>query len=127
MIRDYKTIWREADWTFQARNIVQGLKQFPQNAKIVLFLRHSHRKESNNAKELDRLGLTEIGCEIAKIFGKSLPKERPLRLFHSPSPIQELSVYPKLRQIALHICYKENHLEIDSSMIRQIFHCQEHR
>ena len=53
MIRDYKTIWREADWTFQARNIVHGLKQFPQNAKIVLFLRHSHRKESNNAKELD--------------------------------------------------------------------------
>ncbi|MHA1294161.1 MAG: histidine phosphatase family protein [Promethearchaeota archaeon] len=86
MKKDYQTIWREADWCFQARTIIQGLNQFPQNVKIVLFIRHSQRKESNNAKELENLGLTRVGCEIAKIFGASLPKERKLRLFHSPSP-----------------------------------------
>ncbi|MHA1147584.1 MAG: histidine phosphatase family protein [Promethearchaeota archaeon] len=86
MKKDNQTIWREAGWTFQARNIIQGLNQFPLNAKIVLFIRHSHRKESNNAKELKKLGLTSMGCEIAKIFGTLLPKERKIRLFHSPSP-----------------------------------------
>lgn len=86
MKKDYQTIWREADWCYQARTIIQGLNQFPQKAKIVLFIRHSQRSESNDAKELENLGLTNEGCEIAKIFGALLHKERKLRLFHSPSP-----------------------------------------
>ncbi len=86
MKNDCQTIWRDVDWCFQARILIEGLKKFPQNAKIILFLRHSHRKDSNDVKELENLGLTELGCEIAKIFGSSLPKQRPLRIFHSPSP-----------------------------------------
>ncbi len=86
MKKDFKTIWRDIDWSSQARKLIQGLYEFPLNAKIVLFLRHSHRKASNDVKELEHLGLTELGCEIAKIFGSSLPKQRYLRVFHSSSP-----------------------------------------
>ena len=86
MKKDLKTNWMDTDWSFQARRFTQGLNKFPHNAKIVLLLRHSNRKDSNDVKELENLGLTELGCEIAKTFGSSLPKQRPLRILHSPSP-----------------------------------------
>ena len=86
MKKDIQTIWRETDWSFQARRLIQGLNKFPHNAKIVLFLRHSHRKDSNDVTELENLGLTELGSEVAKIFGSSLPKQRLLRISRSPSP-----------------------------------------
>ncbi len=86
MKKDFKNIWRDTNWSSQAKRLIQGLNQFPQNAKIVLLLRHSHRKESDDVKELESLGLTELGSKIANTFGSSLPKQRPLRLFHSPSP-----------------------------------------
>ena len=86
MKKKYIDIWKNADWCFQARSIIQGLPKFHKNAKIVLFLRHSHRKSSNDPLELQKLGLTAKGYEIAKIFGTSLPKKRSLQIYHSPSP-----------------------------------------
>jgi len=86
MKKEYIDIWKNADWCFQARSIIQGLTKFHKNAKIVLFLRHSHRKSSNDPLELQKLGLTAKGHEIAKIFGTSLPKKRSLQIYHSPSP-----------------------------------------
>ena len=52
----------------------------------MLFLRHSHRKSSNDPLELQKLGLTAKGHEIAKIFGTSLPRKRSLQIYHNPSP-----------------------------------------
>ncbi|MBN1801414.1 MAG: histidine phosphatase family protein [Candidatus Lokiarchaeota archaeon] len=86
MKKEYQSIWKESKWSFQARELIEGLRMTPQNAKIVLFLRHSHRKETNDAKELRTLRLTEMGREIAKIFGSLLPKEKRIRTYHSPSP-----------------------------------------
>ncbi len=86
MKKKYFDIWKNADWCFQTRSIIQGLTKFHQNAKIVLFLRHSHRKSSNDPLELQKLGLTAKGHEIAKIFGTSLPRKRSLQIYHSPSP-----------------------------------------
>jgi phosphohistidine phosphatase SixA len=86
MNKEIKNIWENAEWTWQARKIIQGLNQFPQEANLFLFIRHSHRKESTDANELEKLGLTELGHEIANKFGKCLPKYRALKIFHSPSP-----------------------------------------
>jgi len=86
MKEKYIDIWNNADWCFQARYIIQGLTKFHKNAKIVLFLRHSHRKSSNDPLELQKLGLTAKGYEIAKIFGTSLPRKRTLQIYNSPSP-----------------------------------------
>jgi len=86
MKNNIQYIWNNAEWTSQARSLIQGLNQFSQDSKIFVFIRHSHRKESLDANELEKLGLTELGCEIARIFGRSLPKNRALKLFHSPSP-----------------------------------------
>jgi len=84
-LEDTKKIWEESNWTYQARQTIVGINEFPKNSKIILIIRHSHRKESRNIKELSKLGLTSQGHQIAKKFGESLPKKRSIRLFFSIS------------------------------------------
>lgn len=83
---DIEKIWQESSWTVQARKLVEGLNKFPKNSKINLFLRHSHRIESNEVEDMLYLSLTRKGQEAAKRFGELLPKDRPLQLFFSISP-----------------------------------------
>lgn len=71
------------DWTIQSRKLIKAIKQFPKESKIILILRHSQRRESNNKKEIPKLGLTYQASEMAKEFGEGLPKYRPIKLFHS--------------------------------------------
>ena len=81
-----QNIWNNAEWTSQARSMIQGLNRFSQDSKIFLFIRHSHRKESFDANELEKLSLTELGFEVAKKFGSYLPKNRALKILYSHSP-----------------------------------------
>ncbi|MFW9941219.1 MAG: hypothetical protein ACFFFT_09270 [Candidatus Thorarchaeota archaeon] len=76
-------IWQEEDWTTDARTIIENLNKFPEDSKIILVLRHSHRNEPELNEKVQKLRLTPIGHAIAKKFGESLPKSRPIRLFHS--------------------------------------------
>ena len=80
---DTEKIWNESDWTDQARHLIKGLKQFPEESKIILVLRHSHRDEPEGLKGAQKLRLTPQGHAIAKKFGENLPKYRPMALFHS--------------------------------------------
>ena len=82
-MNDHEKTWQDRKWTRQARAIVNGLKEFPEDSRITLVLRHSHRKTSTHAEKLSRLRLTPQGHGIAKIFGKFLPRERPVRIYHS--------------------------------------------
>jgi len=84
-LEDTKKIWEESNWTYQARQIIVGINEFSKNSKIILIIRHSHRKESKNIEEIGKLGLTSQGHQIAKIFGGFLPKNRLIRLFYSIS------------------------------------------
>jgi len=77
-------IWENAEWTVQARNIIKALKQFPESSKIIMVLRHSHRNDPTELEELHDVRLTPQGHHVAKIFGKKLPSERVIRLYHSP-------------------------------------------
>ena len=76
-------IWVQADWASQASNIINKLKEFPEDSKIILVLRHSHRNEPKPKENVNKLRLTPQGHAIAKKFGESLPISRPIRLFHS--------------------------------------------
>jgi len=76
-------IWENADWTVQARKIVKAVSKFPEDSKIILVLRHSHRNNPTENESIHELKLTPQGHQIAQIFGKGLPKSRPIRLFHS--------------------------------------------
>ena len=80
---DTNRIWQEANWPSEARQIIDGLKKFPNNAKIILLLRHSQRNEPEIFDVDADLNLTHQGREIAKIFGTNLPKDNFIRLFHS--------------------------------------------
>jgi len=80
---DINKIWKEADWPSEARQIIEGLKKFPDNSKIILILRHSQRNEPKDFDVDADLNLTHQGRKIAKIFGENLPKDKPIRMFHS--------------------------------------------
>jgi broad specificity phosphatase PhoE len=80
---DTEKIWKESEWTNEARKIIDGLKKFPENSKIILILRHSHRNEPTALEKAQKLRLTPQGHTIAKKFGESLPINRPINIFHS--------------------------------------------
>ncbi|MFX1463419.1 MAG: histidine phosphatase family protein, partial [Promethearchaeota archaeon] len=80
---DVEKIWKEKEWTIQARQIIEGLKNFPEEANIILILRHSQRNEPEELDGIIKLRLTPEGHLIAKKFGEELPKNRSIRLFHS--------------------------------------------
>ncbi|MHA1233745.1 MAG: hypothetical protein ACTSQL_01510 [Promethearchaeota archaeon] len=76
-------IWENAEWTVQTRNIIKALKEFPENSKIILLLRHSHRNNPTASEKMHEMKLTPQGHQIATIFGQKLPISRSIRLFHS--------------------------------------------
>ncbi len=80
---DINKTWKEADWPSEARHIIEGLKKFPDNSKMILILRHSQRNEPEDFDVDADLNLTPQGRKIAKIFGENLPKDKPIRIFHS--------------------------------------------
>jgi phosphohistidine phosphatase SixA len=80
---DVDKIWQEEDWTSDARTIIDNLNKFPEDSKIILVLRHSHRLEPEINEKLHKVRLTPKGHAIAKKFGENLPKNRAIRLFHS--------------------------------------------
>ena len=76
-------IWENAEWTVQTRSIINALNEFPENSKIILLLRHSHRNNPTATEKMYQLKLTPQGHQIATIFGQKLPISRSIRLFHS--------------------------------------------
>ncbi len=80
---DTEKIWKEGDWTDEARQIIDGLQKFPDDSKIILILRHSHRSETTILQGSQKVRLTPQGHAIAKIFGENLPTSRPITIFHS--------------------------------------------
>ena len=80
---DVEKIWKEAHWVEHARNIIENIDKFPEESKIILVLRHSHRNEPKNSENINKLRLTPQGHAIAKKFGESLHKNRSIKIFHS--------------------------------------------
>jgi len=80
---DTETIWKEGEWTNEARQIIDGLKKFPDNSNIILILRHSHRNESPTFEKSQKERLSPQGHAIAKKFGENLPSSRSIKIFHS--------------------------------------------
>ncbi len=80
---DTEKIWKEGEWTSEARQIIDGLKKFPDNSKIILILRHSHRNEAKAFEKAQKERLTPQGHAIAKKFGENLPRSRPIEIFYS--------------------------------------------
>lgn len=78
-------IWKNVDWTSEARQIIKGLKNFPDDSKIILILRHSQRNEPEIFDVDADLNLTSQGRKMANFFGAKIPKSKSVRLFYSKS------------------------------------------
>lgn len=81
---NFRTEWMQAEWTKEARNLIEGLNLFPEDSKIILIVRHSYRNSIQTLSDMAGIRLTLLGHEIAEIFGKELPKKKSIRVFHSP-------------------------------------------
>jgi len=78
-----ENIWEQEDWVSHARNIIANIEKFPEESRVILILRHSHRNEPKPLENVNKLRLTPKGHAIARLFGEKLPKNRTIRLFHS--------------------------------------------
>ncbi|MFX1349480.1 MAG: hypothetical protein ACFE92_12500 [Promethearchaeota archaeon] len=76
-------IWATSNWTTHARSLINGISEFHEDSKLILILRHSHRNEPEFLNKVHKLRLTPEGHAVAKKFGESLPKNKPIRIFHS--------------------------------------------
>ena len=79
-------LWNEHEWTREARDILEGIKLFPKDSRIIMIIRHSYRLNAKNINDTPKMRLTPLGHEVAFQFGTLLPKNRPIRIFHSISP-----------------------------------------
>lgn len=77
-------IWDKEAWTEQVREIIKSLKNPVFDSKSILILRHSQRYEPKLTDVNQNMELTPQGRSMARLFGKKLPKNRTIRLFHSP-------------------------------------------
>ncbi|MHA1914724.1 MAG: hypothetical protein ACW986_07280 [Promethearchaeota archaeon] len=76
-------IWEQAEWVEHSRKIIENLHKFPEDSKIIMILRHSHRNDPIDMEKVHKLRLTPQGHAIARKFGELLPTNREIRLFHS--------------------------------------------
>ncbi|MFW9821779.1 MAG: histidine phosphatase family protein [Candidatus Thorarchaeota archaeon] len=81
---DVNKVWKEELWTEEARNIIKFLENSEFEPKCILILRHSQRFEPSFDDNHQFMELTPQGRFIARLFGTKLPKNRIIRLFHSP-------------------------------------------
>jgi len=77
------TINEKTNWIAKYNNFIKNLREFPANSKIIMVLRHSHREKTNDWSKFADIKLTELGHETAINFGKQLPNDRPIRIYHS--------------------------------------------
>ena len=75
--------WDRDEWTQRAYKLLEGLYEFPDDKKIIVIKRHSHRYDSEDIRNHMHDNLTPIGHKYAKKFGEGLPGDRPIRLYHS--------------------------------------------
>lgn len=83
MSRDKRYEWENMEWTRQARDLLRGLNKLPEDSKIGIILRHSHRYKIKSAEKSSYMNLTPEGIRFAKSFGKSLPAGRSVNIYHS--------------------------------------------
>ena len=76
-------IWKNSDWTFQARQIIDVIAKFPEDSNLSIIMRHSHRIDTDDMQKMANLGLTSLGKGLAEVFGSNLPLDRSIRLYYS--------------------------------------------
>lgn len=76
-------IWKNSDWTFQARQIIDVIAKFPEDSNLSIIMRHSHRIDTDDMQKMANLGLTRLGKGLAEVFGSNLPLDRSIRLYYS--------------------------------------------
>ncbi|MBD3406267.1 MAG: hypothetical protein GF411_09175 [Candidatus Lokiarchaeota archaeon] len=84
MVLEYEKIWREK-WLEDARGLLQWIEK-RNKVPISLFIRHSHRKHSDDQEELLNMRLTPRGHQAAVLFGTKIPKNKSVSIYHSEHP-----------------------------------------
>ena len=75
--------WETVDWLSDARQLVDWVNSQAGN-RVLLMIRHSHRLVNRGFQASLTAELTPIGYKASIEFGRRLPTDRPISIFHSP-------------------------------------------
>ncbi|MGY5861744.1 MAG: histidine phosphatase family protein [Candidatus Thorarchaeota archaeon] len=75
--------WKTVDWLRDARQLVDWVNGQTGN-RVMLMIRHSHRLVNRGFQASLTAELTPVGYETSVEFGRRLPTDRPVSIFHSP-------------------------------------------
>jgi len=75
--------WETIDWLRDARQLVDWVNDQAGNS-VMLMIRHSHRLVNRGFQASMTAELTPIGHDTSVEFGRRLPTDRPVSIFHSP-------------------------------------------
>jgi hypothetical protein len=76
-------VLKKLDWMTQALTLLKKISEFPEDAKLIMMLRHSEREPPSSLKINKDLQLTENGHLAARTFGEEFPPNHYMRLFYS--------------------------------------------
>ena len=75
--------WETVDWLREARQLVDWVNGQAGN-RVMLMIRHSHRLVNRGFQASLTAELTPLGHEASVEFGRRLPTDRPVSIFHGP-------------------------------------------
>ena len=76
--------WDKLEWLSDARSLLDWVVEF-ENSPAALLVRHSERLVNLSPSDTLKAELTPVGHEMAREFGRRLPKEKKVTLLHSPN------------------------------------------
>jgi broad specificity phosphatase PhoE len=76
--------WDKFEWLSDARSLLEWVSQLGDSPSSLL-VRHSERLVNLNPSDTLKAELTPAGHEMAREFGRRLPKGKTVSLFHSPN------------------------------------------
>ncbi|MFQ5832254.1 MAG: hypothetical protein ACE5H4_06115 [Candidatus Thorarchaeota archaeon] len=86
MLIEVEMNWRNLDWLENARNLLIWLANVKNSSPALLAIRRSHREVIRTFDEMAETGITELGHDMAREFGKRIPVELDIQILHSFIP-----------------------------------------
>ena len=84
MVFGVSEVLRRVEWGKPVAKLLSQCKELNKAKAASLIIRHSERKSIEKPSEIRLAGLTDVGREASRNFGHLLPKEREIRIHHSP-------------------------------------------
>jgi hypothetical protein len=82
-----ETNWNSLNWLGDAKELLHWFQtKDTKGFNSMLVIRHSHREDSDDVKDLLEKRLSDLGHKMAFLFGCNIPQQRNIEIFYSRHP-----------------------------------------